>query len=126
MSAFTKVSFPLVQILEDTRQNAQNSIDFEVAQAAQCCVNYLTIGEQLEYLQQMEASYAQTLDYTKPVVGQEEQAGAKLDDLMAKYLVCKSLPGIILRLLLNYHGSPLINLNMQAESDYFALKDISK
>ena len=45
---------------------------------------------------------------------------------MSKYLVCKSLPSLILRLLLNYHGSPLINLNMQAESDYFALKDISK
>lgn len=71
----------------------------------------------------MEASYAQTLEYTKP--GQDED-GPKPEDLMSKYLVCKSLPGLILRLLLNYHGSPLINLNMQADSDYFALKDISK
>ena len=71
----------------------------------------------------MEACYTQTLDYVK--TGQDEE-GPKADDLMSKYLVCKSLPGLILRLLLNYHGSPLINLSMQAESDYFALKDISK
>jgi len=50
----------------------------------------------------------------------------KNEDLMCKYLICKSLPKLILRLLLRYHGSPLINVTMKAESDYFALKDISK
>ena len=55
----------------------------------------------------MEAAYAQTLDFVKVEAGESPKA----EDLMAKYLVCKSLPGLILRLLLNYHGSPLINLN---------------
>lgn len=45
---------------------------------------------------------------------------------MAKYLVSKHLPKVILRLMLSYHGSSPINVSMQAESDYFALKDISK
>ena len=45
---------------------------------------------------------------------------------MAKYLVSKHLPRLLLRLLLNYHGSALINVSMKTESDYFALKDISK
>lgn len=71
----------------------------------------------------MELFFAQTLNYTK--IGQGETK-PKAEDLMAKYLVCKHLSKLIIHLLLNYHGSPLINVNVQAESDYFALKDISK
>ena len=55
-----------------------------------------------------------------------EGEAPKQEDLMAKYLVCKHLPRLILRLMLNYHGSSPINVSPKAESDYFALKDISK
>lgn len=81
------------------------------------------MSEQLEYLQQMEGCYGQILDLEK---SSKPNEAPKSDDLMGKYLVCKSLPRLVTRLLLRYHGSSLLNVNMQAESDYFALKDISK
>jgi len=71
----------------------------------------------------MESCFAQTLEHNK--MGQDEQS-PRADDLMAKYLVCKSLPRLIIRLLLRFHGSALLNVNMKTESEYFAVRDISK
>ena len=57
MSSFTKVSWPMAQILEDSRSTS-TATDFDLVQAAYSCVYYLPSAEQLEYLQQMESFYA--------------------------------------------------------------------
>ena len=71
----------------------------------------------------MEASFAQILEYNAK--GKDDER-AKSEDLMAKYLVCKTFPNLALHLILKYHGSQPINASVTQESDYFALKDISK